>query len=32
MVEFWSQLGFVVFDQATGKFVEEERTLEAAIA
>jgi hypothetical protein len=32
MVEFWSQLGLVVFDQATGKFVEEERTLEAAIA
>jgi len=32
MVEFWSQLGFVVFDQATGRFAEEERTLEAAIA
>jgi hypothetical protein len=27
MVRFWSELGFVVFDQATGKFVEDERTL-----
>jgi hypothetical protein len=29
MVSFWSQLGFVVFDPAAGKFVEDERTLGA---
>jgi len=27
MVAFWSKLGFVVFDEGTGKFVEDERTL-----
>lgn len=27
MVDFWSQLGFVVRDPATGKFVEDDRTL-----
>jgi hypothetical protein len=32
MVNSWSQLGFVVFDQGTGKFVEDERTLEPLIA
>jgi hypothetical protein len=29
MVESWSELGFVVFDKAAGKFVEDERTLGA---
>jgi hypothetical protein len=28
MVHFWSKLGFVVFDERTGTFVEDERTLE----
>jgi hypothetical protein len=32
MVTFWSQLGFVVFDPGTGKFVEDERTFGTAIA
>jgi hypothetical protein len=32
MVEFWSKLGFVVFDERPGKFVEEERTLGTEIA
>jgi hypothetical protein len=32
MVAFWSQLGFVVFDPGTGKFVEDERTFGTAIA
>jgi hypothetical protein len=32
MVASWSQLGFVVFDPATGKIVEDERTLGEAIA
>jgi|RhiMetdeSRZDD1v2_1073273.scaffolds.fasta_scaffold01476_26 hypothetical protein len=32
MVASWSKLGFVVLDRTTGKFVETERTLEAAIA
>jgi hypothetical protein len=32
MVDFWSQLGFVVFDKATGKFIEDERTLGARVA
>jgi hypothetical protein len=32
MVHLWSDLGFVVFDEATGKFIEDERTLGIAIA
>jgi hypothetical protein len=32
MVDFWSKLGFVVFDQAAGKFFEDERTLQTEIA
>jgi hypothetical protein len=32
MVDFWSKLGFVVFDEGTGKFVEDERTLGPEIA
>ncbi|WP_140980804.1 LodA/GoxA family CTQ-dependent oxidase [Bradyrhizobium guangdongense] len=32
MVESWSELGFVVLDSTTGKFVEDERTLGAAVA
>jgi hypothetical protein len=32
MVDFWSQLGVVRFDQASGKFVEDERTLEVPVA
>jgi len=32
MVNSWSQLGFVVFDKDTGKFVEDERTLGAPVA
>jgi L-lysine epsilon oxidase-like protein len=32
MVNSWSKLGFVVFDQVTGKFVEDERTLGTEIA
>ena len=32
MVDDWSKLGFVVFDAATDKFVETERTLEAPTA
>ena len=32
MVAFWSQLGVVRFDKASGKFVEDERTLGAPIA
>ncbi|MBR0718651.1 LodA/GoxA family CTQ-dependent oxidase [Bradyrhizobium liaoningense] len=32
MVESWSELGFVVFDPAAGKFVEDERTLGAPVA
>jgi L-Lysine epsilon oxidase N-terminal/L-lysine epsilon oxidase C-terminal domain len=32
MVDFWSKLGFVVFDEGTGKFVEDERTLGTEIA
>ena len=32
MVASWSELGFVIFDEATGKFVEDERTLGIEIA
>lgn len=32
MVNSWSDLGFVVFDNAAGKFVEDERTLGTAVA
>jgi hypothetical protein len=32
MVDFWSKLGFVVFDEGTAKFVEDERTFEPEIA
>jgi hypothetical protein len=32
MVNSWSELGFVIFDAATGKFIEEERTLGAQVA
>jgi hypothetical protein len=32
MVDFWSKLGFVVFDEAMGKFVEDERILGTEIA
>jgi len=32
MVGFWSELGFLVFDKTTGKFVEDERTLGAPVA
>jgi hypothetical protein len=32
MVNSWSELGFVVFDKDTGKFVEDERTLGVRVA
>ena len=32
MVEFWSELGFVVFDRSMGKFIEDERTLGVQVA
>jgi len=32
MVNSWSELGFVVFDKDTGKFIEDERTLGAKVA
>ena len=32
MVASWSELGFVIFDKGTGKFVEDERTLGIEIA
>ena len=32
MVDFWPELGFVVLDKATGKFIEDERTLGVAVA
>jgi len=32
MVASWSELGFVVFDKATGQFFEDERTLGARVA
>ena len=32
MVDFWSELGFVIFDKDTGKFIEDERTLGAEVA
>jgi hypothetical protein len=32
MVDFWSQLGVVVFDAGTGKFLEDERTLGTLVA
>jgi hypothetical protein len=32
MVKSWSQLGFVVFDKASGRFVEDERTLGTEVA
>ena len=32
MVASWSELGFVVFDKAAGKFIEDERTLGARVA
>jgi hypothetical protein len=32
MVEFWSELGFVVFDKDSGRFIEEERALGAQVA
>jgi hypothetical protein len=32
MVDLWPKLGFVVFDEATGKFVEDERILGTQIA
>jgi hypothetical protein len=32
MVNFWSELGFVVFDMDIGKFIEDERTLGVQVA
>jgi hypothetical protein len=32
MVNLWPELGFVVFDKDSGKFIEDERTLGAAVA